>query len=240
MNLKYLLAPASILHGLVYCSAVAGASVHRQPDANGVGNCVFSPQPLPFEKESDPAYAQIKRSFSEGEDVHVRCYLPKPVSDYRDVGKIYNSLRDENEYHARLVWVRPNMGNDADYLVTGLATEYTAADGVVDQQRFDIEVAPNCDFNYSADVVKRERYRGVGSRGCVDLGNFIRAVAAEQQLSLPMTARFCVQQHVNAADKEQQIEEWDPALGKKRYSTRRIEYRHLMTRSCFDYQVNPD
>ena len=230
---------ATILATPAAKAGISNPSNYRQIDANGVGNCVFSPQELPYQNESAPGYRAIKTEFSEGENVHVRCYWAKTASEFQNVGRIWNSIRDNSRFHSSLIWVRPpELKADApDFFINSVQTPVDAQFAAADQQRFDIVEASDCDFQI-INFPKQEEYGVSSPNNCIDLAGFARAMRPKYALSDPATFEFCVQQYVEAADTETPRQEWDRTLGRYRYSTQRNEYRHLMARGCFTYRLN--
>lgn len=230
---------ATVLTASAVDAQINNPSSHRQVDENGVGNCVFSTGELPYRNESAPGYRAIKTDFTEGEDVHVRCYWPRTASRYSSVGRLWNSIRDDNRYHSSLIWVRPpELNADApDFFINSVKTTVDEQFSAADQQRFDIVEASDCDFQI-IDVPKQSEYGVTSPNNCISLAGFGRAVRPRYALNDPRTFRFCVQQYVEAADTQTEVREWDRTLGQYRSATRRNEYRHLMARGCFTYRLN--
>ena len=157
--------------------AAAQSSPLRQVDpATGAGNCVFSPQELLKGQEGTAAYKAIKRDFNEGEDIHIRCYWPKPLSAYRCAGKIYNEIRDKDQYSYALFWMEPgvNGGAEREYMVQDMASDDAAGAFSWDQQRFDLyDDAPDCDIKVQDGKLKSD-YGVTSPNRCLGLANFAR------------------------------------------------------------------
>ena len=228
---------AATLSVLVATPATAQSSRFFRANADGTGNCVFSPQPLPFNQESAPGYAAITTSFTEGQNVHVRCYFPKPLSAFRPIGKMSNSIRDKDEYYYGLIWERPKDfgGSHPDFHIVDLATPN--AKGMLSNvtQRFDIYQESDCDFAIPAtDLTK---YGVTSPHRCIDLAAFARAMQREYPDHARSPFRFCVYQYVEAVDENATFRTWDPTLSKYRVDTKPRLYKALMTRGCFDYAI---
>lgn len=212
-------------------------SQFRQVADNGVGNCIFGPQVLPFGNEAASAYRARTEQFEGQGNVHVRCYFPSQLRGYERVGARYNSMRDRRKYYASLVWDRPyQMAGGGDYFVANTEYDYDSGAASADQQRFDLYRQSDCDFRY-VNPADAAAYDAFSPHNCVNMAGFIREMAQRNNLSLPMDARFCVQVHIDAADEVREREVWDSNLGRFRTERDRLDYRHLIARSCFDYRV---
>lgn len=225
---------------LAAAPAAAQSSPLRQVDpATGAGNCVFSPQELPKGQEGTAAYKAIKRDFNEGEDIHIRCYWPKPLSAYRSAGKIYNEIRDKDQYSYALFWMEPgvNGGADREYMVQDMASDDAAGAFSWDQQRFDLyDDAPDCDIKVQDGKLKSD-YGVTSPNRCLGLANFARTFALAQGLQ---TLRFCFKQYVEVADRTATytgLDSSDPWRRRTVSTTKNDTYKIVLAEGCFNYHL---
>jgi hypothetical protein len=219
--------------------AAAQASPLRKVDANGVGNCVFSPQELPKGGEGTAPYKAIKSDFNEGESVHIRCYWPKPLSAYRSAGKIYNEIRDKNQYSFALFWMNPGTdgGHSGEYFVQDMASDDASGALGWDQQRFDLyDNNPDCDIKVHDGKLQSD-YGVTSPFRCLSLANFARTFPlAQGQKSL----RFCFKQYVEVADRTATytgLDSSDPWRRRTVSTTRNDDYKLVIAQGCFNYHL---
>lgn len=232
---------------------IVNASKHRKVDANGVGNCVFSAQPLPFKTENAPAYGAITTTFVEGQDVHARCYWGKMASEFGAAGKVFNSVRDEQRYRTSLIWQRVpgDDQNPGDVAITSVKTTVDGEWVMADQQRFDIYDRPDCDFK-ELDASKRALNGFSSPHNCADIASYLRMQIALNQrarankpddgIQMPVlsendTFRICIQQNVIVADKISESRRWDKVSQSWRTDRQPFKYNLPMARGCFDYRL---
>lgn len=219
--------------------AAAQSSPLRKVDAQGIGNCVFSPQELPKGGEGTAPYKAIKTDFTEGESVHVRCYWPKPLSAYRSAGKIYNEIRDKNQYSYALFWMEPGINGapDREYMVQDMASEDAAGAFSWDQQRFDLyDDAPDCDIKVQDGKLKSD-YGVTSPNRCLGLANFARTFVSAKGLG---TLRFCFKQYVEVADRTATytgLDSSDPWRRRTVSTTENDTYKVVLAEGCFNYHL---
>lgn len=219
--------------------AAAQASPLRKIDAQGIGNCVFSPQELPKGGEGTAPYRAIKTDFTEGESVHVRCYWPKPLSAYRSAGKIANEIRDKNQYSFGLFWMAPftdKPGYD-ERLLQDMASEDAASAMSWDQQRFDLyDNNPDCDVKVQDGELKRQ-YGVTSPHRCLSLANFARTFTQARGLK---SLRFCFKQYVDVADQTATYtgrDSSDPLRLRRSSRTMNDTYPVVIAQGCFNYHL---
>ncbi|MCR9130693.1 MAG: hypothetical protein NXI12_14355 [Alphaproteobacteria bacterium] len=231
--LSFLVAGAALV--LAGGSAHAQSSRYAQVDSDGVGNCIFSNQELSYQQEGSAAYRNNKTEFSNGENVHVRCYFAQPLGQYRSNGRLSNSLRDGRGYFVDFELRDParpgSMGPD---IVSGQHYDYDSSDASMTQQRFDIGDMADCDFRLPES--ENRRWGNSASR-CTDLNHFTRRVAEEAGASLPFTATYCVRVFMQFADVIDERREFDSNTGSWRTSRAPRIMDHRIAESCFDYTV---
>lgn len=220
--------------------AAAQSSPLRQVDpATGAGNCVFSPQELLKGQEGTAAYKAIRSDFNEGESIHIRCYWPKPLSAYRSAGKIYNEIRDKNQYSFALFWMEPGLNGapDREYMVQDMASEDAASAFSWDQQRFDLyDDAPDCDIKVQDGKLKSD-YGVTSPNRCLGLANFARTFVSAKGLE---TLRFCFKQYVEVADRTATytgLDSSDPWRRRTVSTTENDTYKVVLAEGCFNYHL---
>jgi len=219
---------------LLAVSGPAAAQQYRQVDSDGVGNCIFSNRVLGFGEEGSAAYRSAKTSFSEGEDVFVRCYFAQPLGNYARNGRRSNSLRN-GEYFADLELRNPVRDSHGPDIVGGMRFSYDASESGMNQQRFDIGDVPDCDFRLPAYDA---RVWGVGENRCPDLARFTRALAESRNASYPFTATYCVKVFAQFSDVVDERREIDGNTGTVRVNRGERLMDHRISESCFDYTVS--
>jgi hypothetical protein len=127
------------------------------------------------------------------------------------------------------MWMRPASisGSWSELRVDGFSNSIIPD---WDQQRFDIYSQDDCDFKLRSK--KEARKFGAYPNGCLNLGNYIRAQAKANGLSLPMDAEFCVEQYFEAADKVQQKVTDSGIINEP------LMFDHRLTIGCFTVRVN--
>lgn len=225
-------------------SGAPAAKDYRKVDPKtGYGNCLFSPQPLGFQQEGSAAYLAARSSFSEGEDIHVRCYWAKPLASYKKGGKLQNELRDKNQYSYALVWAQPEgiSGGDPEMLIQDMASPDADEAMDWDQQRFDLyEDDPDCDIKVKDGKLKEE-YGVTSANRCLNLANFARRMKVRfPALKTTDTFRFCFRQYVEVADSETTYtgkDSSDKWRLKEVSTTLADTYPLIIAQSCFDYSL---
>lgn len=193
-------------------AGVTHPSPHRKVE-NGIGNCIFSSQPLKF--QADSSY-RPKRSFSQGEKVYARCYYPKTTGEYRNEGKLKSQLRgiypEPPRVNRRLQFDQPTW----NYAHTVRAD---AKNWSKDMQYMWIVPSGDCDF-------KKVPRTG----DCVDLEHEVRKLAASKKESLPFTTEICV--HIDFDVVNRKVPNPANAL-------ERIDKREFVTiaKGCFEYTL---
>lgn len=233
------LALAAFVPLIVPGPAAAQASPLRKIDAQGIGNCVFSPQELPKGGEGTAPYKAIKTDFTEGESVHVRCYWPKPLSAYRSAGKIANEIRDKNQYSFGLFWMVPftdKSGYDERFL-QDMASEDASAAMNWDQQRFDLyDDHPDCDVRVQDERLK-DQYGVTSPHRCLSLANFARTFQPAKGMK---SLRFCFKQYVDVADQTATYtgrDSSDPLRLRRSSRTMNDTYPVVIAQGCFNYHL---
>lgn len=219
--------------------ASAQASPLRKVDAEGIGNCVFSPQELPKGGEGTAPYKAIRSDFNEGESVHIRCYWPKKLAAYRAPGKIANEIRDKNQYSFSISWMMPAEGGSGyiERELQDMASEDAAGAFGWDQQRFDLyDDHPDCDIKVRDGQLKRD-YGVTSPNRCLNLANFARSFTLVSGLK---TLRFCFKQYVEVADTVGTYKGYDSSdPTRRRMQTSQLTeyYPHVIARGCFNYHL---
>lgn len=232
---KWTLSLLTLTLGLAAATAsqAAPASKYRQVDAQGVGNCLFSAQPLPFQQE---AGYQPKTSFNAPEGVHARCYFPKPLSDYRSMGAVYNSLRDKNEYYAAFHLIPNDISSfkiDGRIFAPGPLSQG-------EQQAFEIDGSAHSDFGFyndgDADKNGATVYIKDAERYAFDIGRFTKLESLHAG-KYPYTSKYCLDVYVLVADQISEESKYDD-FSKKTIVTRKPVLRtQYIARSCMDYTL---
>lgn len=212
-------------------AAVKDASPHRKVDGKGIGNCVFSTSEL--SKGQDSSYT-LSNSFTAPQSVHARCYFPDTLDAYTKVGKVFNSMRDENQY-----WTSLMIKGQGGLVV--IDRGLYEMNPTWDQQRFDIDgTAENADFGL--DESESARYGALvkssdTSEYSLNLPNYVKAMAAAAG-KYPYTASFCMDVYTDIADSVQTETKYDD-FGKK-WVTKDVPQvkSYIISRGCFDYTIN--
>jgi hypothetical protein len=175
----------------------------------GVGNCVFSTQPLPFEKEDS---YEVKKDFTSGDVVHARCYFGKQLQSFKKKGKLKNELRDENIYRARVDFepadkklkkklkradkTKKKKASSEDAVAPvsfPKAIKRLSADGSDEWDQRDYRLDPShhrCLFP-ALD----------GESKCLDFDRAVKAYAKQLEQPLPFAAQVCMTTFVPYVDK---------------------------------------
>ncbi len=165
---------------------VTPESEHRAV-TDGVGNCIFSAQGLPFK---DEASYEVSKAFSTKNPIaEWRCYYPDQIKTFASKGAFYNQLRNEGEFYTYLSIEVPDGGRTF-YDAHGAITP-TSRSWEWDQQRF-IASGSGC---YTKDG------------GCIDIDQQVRLLAKEEGASLPYTAEVCFSTYYKWTDHYE--ERWD-------------------------------
>ena len=167
-------------------STIINPSEHRVVEGE-TGNCVFSAEGLPFQKEA--TYKPATEFTTENPIAEWRCYYAKQVKEYSSKGAFYNQMREDYEFWTYLTIEVPGGGR------TGFEALGTMgmSDGVADwdQQRF-IAMGDRC-------------YTAEGS--CIDIDHQVRLLAREEGAELPYTAEVCFSASYKSTDHYE--EQWD-------------------------------
>jgi hypothetical protein len=219
--------------------AAAQASPLRKVDADGVGNCVFSPQELPKGGEGTAPYNAIREDFNEGESVHIRCYWPKKLAAYRTDVKIFNEIRDKNQYSFALYWMMPGVdgGAEVERFVQDMASDDATGAFNWDQQRFDLyDNNPDCDIKVQDGKLQSD-YGVTSPYRCLSLANFARTFSLAQGLK---SLRFCFKQYVEVADRTATytgLDSSDPWRRRTVSTTMNDTYKLVLAQGCFNYHL---
>jgi len=218
-------------------------SLRKIDPATGTGSCIFSPQELPKGGEGSSAYLAARTDYTEGEDVHIRCYWPRKLSTFRTQGKIFNEIRDKNRYSYGLFWIMPglNGGPGVERLIQDMASEDAAGAMAWDQQRFDLyENKPDCDVKVQDGKLKRD-YGVTSPYRCLSLGNYARKMRQTfSGLESQRTFRFCFKQYVEVADKQVTYtgkDATDPWRLRRLSTTMHDTYPVVIAQGCFNYTL---
>ena len=192
-------------------------SKHRDIQ-DGIGNCIFSSQPLPFDKEDR---YEVETSFQTGDKVYARCYYPSRIGDKKSEGKLKNSLRGmagkvgpipKPYYEARIQWTDEPLRNHTKVVV------HKAKYDTRDQILMYLFEDRHCDFTM-AKFGKPDQ--------CVDIDRETRNMAKTNDESTPFTTQVCVSVSIDVVN-ETKV---DPkTLGE--YDVKAV---HELARGCFDY-----
>lgn len=175
-----------VLLSLLSATLVTPDSTHRKV-TDGVGNCIFSAEGLPFGKEE---VYKPETSFSTSHPIlEWRCYFPKQVKEYREVGAFYNQLRDEGQYTTYLSIEVPDGGRT---FFEAMGTITPDSDSYEWDQQRTIASGKGC-------------YKRDGE--CIDLDKQVRALAKEEKAALPYTAEVCFSHSFKWTDAYE--EAWD-------------------------------
>lgn len=222
--------------------ASAQASPLRKVDAEGIGNCVFSPQELPKGGEGTAPYKAIRSDFNEGESVHIRCYWPKKLAAYRAAGKIFNEIRDKNQYSYALYWMAPGVDGAPPYetFMQDMASADASEAMAWDQQRFDLyDDHPDCDVRVQDDKLK-SMYGVTSPHRCLSLSAYARKQRQTPAGAGLETFRFCFRQYVEVAD---DTVTWsgrdssDPLRLRTHRTTENNIRQVVIARGCFNYHL---
>jgi hypothetical protein len=207
-------------------------SPHRKVDTSGVGNCVFSNETLPFQKDSS---YKLKTQFSVPEPVYARCYFPKQIQDYKSLGSVYNSIRDDNRYGAELIHQTASNGFTMDQVNQGLNA---AENG--DQQAFDLAGTASSDFGYrDRAMAEREGAKEFNEKK----NRFILALPKlAKYLSLadkkyPYTINLCVRTFVTISNQIEEESKYDSSTKKTIITKKPIYKTQTIAKGCFDYTI---
>lgn len=198
-------------------------SKHRKVK-NKVGNCIFSTQPLEFEK--DDSYKGLSTKFQTGDVVHARCYWPSKLQEFSGWGKVRNDLRDDKPRFRVDVTVekplkkgkkpkkakKPKKGEEAPPEdATGpvdrlpLDTVRVSARGSEEWDQWGYELDPK-----ARKCLFPARY---GPFNCYDVDSAVRELARLQKQELPFTAEVCLRTYVELEEKEGKPQTMDIAKG---------------------------
>ncbi len=197
-------------------------SRYRQVGENGIGNCIFSDGQLLFQKEE--GYT-VREAFAGPEKiVESRCYFPRMLAEYGQLGGFFNSLRDEGGRYNHWAVVTDSEGN-IEWEDVGV---YHADDSSYrwDQQRLVWDPA-------SSSCAGKDSSK-FGTNGCLDPDKRIREIARQEGASLPYTGRVCVFFFINWSD--QYDERWDEARGRWERNAVNVQTTNLAA-GCVDYTV---
>ncbi|MBF2054235.1 MAG: hypothetical protein IGS03_12360 [Candidatus Sericytochromatia bacterium] len=222
--------------GLLAGNAFAGItnpSPHRKVDGKGIGNCVFSDTELGFKQDSS---YKLKSSFTASETVHVRCYFPQTLQEYKPLGKVLNELKENEQYWASL----SVKGSNGYFTIDEMLFKVNKWES--DQQRFDITGDASGDFGYEISRESEARRFGATVRNedagyyAVNLANYVKAMA-DSAGKYPYSANFCVDVFVKVADDTKTVEKINERTKLREWVNEPIIKQYLMAKSCFDYTI---
>jgi hypothetical protein len=127
---RLILVSCAVLVALPAQAKINNPSKHRKVK-NGVGNCIFSADKLPYKKEGQ--FKKLTTEFDEKTKVvYARCYFAKTMQEYESDGKVGNSMRSGTppEYYAyfhghtgykraRFTYKAKNKAKDQAYYYVG-------------------------------------------------------------------------------------------------------------------------
>lgn len=205
---------------------IVGKSKYRKVK-RGVGNCIFSGQELPFER--DRSYKDIRAKFKTGDVVHARCYWPTQLKDYVSKGKRTNLLREKRAAYRTSLDVRSikkpkKKGETPMELDRLIAPSRLEGSEVWDQREysFDPQNAGKCSF---------KSHMGVG---CLDLDKAVDLLSKmDATPERPYTAEVCVRTYIEYSDETAMVV--DKETGKKVEGEKTITEE--LSKGCFKYTI---
>lgn len=215
--------------------AAVSSSPHRKVDGKGIGNCVFSTAVL--SKNQDSSY-QLTNSFKAPQEMHARCYFPETLESYKKVGKVFNGMRDKNQYWAS---ISVKAGNGSYFTIDESLYEFDGSNDKWDQQRFDVDgTVAGSDFFVEESQAHRFGAldkRDNGLEYALHLPNYVKAMA-DSAGKYPYTANFCMDVYTVMADETQEETKYDER--NKKWITKQVPIMksHIISKGCFDYTVN--
>lgn len=209
--------------GLAALTASASAeltqkrSKHRKIQ-DGIGNCVFSSAPLPFDKEDR---YRVETRFATGDAIYARCYYPERIADMKSEGKLKSSLRGmagklgpmpQAYYEARIQWTDEPLRHHVKTVA------HKARYDTRDQMLMYLFEDRDCDFTMAK----------FGKPGeCVDVDRETRNMARTTGQSTPFTTEICVSVSFDVVD-ETRV---NPAT----LQQEDVKGVHEMARGCFEF-----
>ncbi len=192
-------------------------SKHRKIE-DGIGNCIFSSKPLPFDKEGR---YQVETRFETGDAIYARCYYPERIGDMKTEGKLKSSLRGmagklgpmpQTYYEARIQWTDEPLRNHVKTVV------HKAKYDTRDQMLMYLFEDRDCDFTM-AKFGKPDQ--------CVDIDRETRNMAKTNGKAARFTTEVCVSVSFDVVN-ETRV---DPAT----LVEEDINAVHEMARGCFEF-----
>ncbi len=209
MNRKSIAIAFGVITGLLAGHASADLatpnSTLRKVEGD-TGNCIFSKDMLPFDKED--TYTGVAESFETGDNPReIRCYYPRKLTEYRAVGAFYNQIRDENTYNNYFT-IESMDSKVIQYEQLG---DYhpDAKSDQWDQMRIPIWMdGGRCGIKDRSEL---------GRDGCIDIDKQVRALAAKQKAALPYAAKVCVSMQFKYSDHyEEKYDSFSDTIKKQR------------------------
>lgn len=212
---------------------IGPAQAQRVIDSDGVGNCIFAPVKLPFGKEGSAPYQQVTNTFNPGQTVYARCYYRGTLGSFRNKGRLYNSIRNDQSYSMNLFWVAPLADGSISPSQNGRPITRGVSLDAGDAMDWDGQL-----FTFGPDICEitvplydRERLQPYPNK-CLNLKNAARFMERQLGLSPQPYAKFCVRVWHLASDTQKwsyRNDSWQKAD---------VQSQRPMARGCFILQMD--
>lgn len=224
------LATTTLSCATIAFAQLSGPSKHRVV-SDGVANCIFSTQVLPYQQDNAAGYRLAKSNFATNEPVYARCYFPADLVKYESLGRSYNTMRSNQTYNLDLVAVEPGTGKEI--LISGIGGSYDRP--TRNQVRLDIIRSGDCDMTLDGAQASRwkisVRKKTKPSKFCPDLQ---KITAALQRKYGGSPIQYCLRAFVPFADETQTIRTYH--RGEVQYQKRpKNVQRKTIAQGCFTY-----